>query len=67
MSEFAELKLDGKTYNLPIITGSEDERAIDIRKLRAETNYITLDSGYGNSGSCQSAITFIDGDKGILR
>ena len=67
MSEFAELKLDGKTYNLPIITGSEDEKAIDIRKLRAETNYITLDSGYGNSGSCQSSITFIDGDKGILR
>ena len=67
MSDFAELKLEGKTYNLPIIVGTENEKAIDIRKLRQETNYITLDSGYGNTGSCTSSITFIDGEKGILR
>lgn len=67
MSDFAELKLEGKTYKLPTVVGTENEKAIDIRKLRQDTNYITLDSGYGNSGSCQSAITFIDGDNGILR
>ncbi len=67
MSDFAELKLEGKTYKLPIIVGSENEKAIDIRKLRAETNYVTLDSGYGNTGACKSDITFIDGEKGILR
>lgn len=67
MSEFAELKLDGKTHKLPIITGSENEKAIDIRKLRADTGCITIDSGYGNTGSCTSGITFIDGEKGILR
>ena len=47
--------------------GSEGEQAIDVSKLRAETGYITLDQGYGNTGSCKSDITFIDGDKGILR
>ena len=67
MSDFAELKLEGKTYQLPIVVGSENEKAIDIRKLRAETNYVTLDSGYGNTGACKSEITFIDGEKGILR
>lgn len=67
MSEVAELKLDGKTYNLPIIEGTEGEKAIDIRKLRAESNYITIDSGFGNTGSCTSSITFIDGEDGILR
>ena len=67
MSDFAELKLEGKTYQLPIIAGTENEKAIDIRKLRAESGYITLDSGYGNTGACTSAITFIDGEKGILR
>ena len=63
----AELRLDGKTIELPVVVGSEGERAIDIRKLRAETGYITLDPGYANSGSCQSDVTFIDGEKGILR
>lgn len=67
MTEFAELKIAGKSYQLPIITGSQNEKAIDIRKLRDETGYITLDSGYGNTGACQSSITFIDGEKGILR
>jgi len=67
MSETAELKLDGKTYSLPIVTGTENEKAIDITSLRAETGYITLDSGYKNTGATESAITFLDGEKGILR
>jgi citrate synthase len=67
MAEKAELRVGDRVIELPIIVGSEGERAIDIRKLRAETGLITLDPGYVNTGSCQSAITFIDGDKGILR
>jgi citrate synthase len=67
MEETATLILDGKEYKLPIIVGTENERAIDIRSLRADTGYIALDDGYGDTGSCQSAITFIDGEKGILR
>ena len=67
MSRTAKLELDGTTYELPIIEGTEKELAIDISSLRAQTGYITLDDGYGNTGSCSSAITFIDGDKGILR
>ncbi len=67
MNDFAELKVEGKTYKFPVIVGTEGEKAIDIRKLRDDTGYITLDSGYGNTGSCLSAITFIDGEKGILR
>lgn len=63
----AVLTIDGKVYELPIIEGSEHEKAIDIRKLRAESGYVTFDSGYGNTGACQSDITFIDGDLGILR
>jgi len=63
----ARLSLDGKDYDLPVITGSEGERAIDIRKLRDTTGAITLDPGYGNTGACTSSITFIDGDKGILQ
>lgn len=58
---------DNKTLDLPIIVGTENEHAIDIAALRKETGYITLDPGYGNTGSCQSSITFIDGEKGILR
>jgi citrate synthase len=67
MSESAELRVGDQTIELPIIVGSEGERAVDITKLRATTGYITLDPGYANSGSCQSAITFIDGEEGILR
>jgi citrate synthase len=63
----AELRIGDKTLELPIIVGSEGERAIDIRKLRDQTGYVTMDPGYANTGACKSAITFIDGDAGILR
>lgn len=63
----AYLILDGTTYELPVIVGTENEHALDITKLRRETGYITFDPGYGNTGSCSSAITFVDGEKGILR
>ncbi len=64
MSDEATLILDEKQYRFPIREGTEGERAIDIQDLRARTGYITLDPGYGNTGSCQSAITFIDGETG---
>jgi citrate synthase len=67
MSKEAKLELDGKTYVLPTFEGSEAEKAVDVSSLRANTGYITLDDGYGNTGSCVSKITFIDGEKGILR
>ena len=67
MEQTAKLIMNGKTYELPIIIGSEGERGIDISKLRQETGLITLDPGYANTGSCQSNITFMDGEKGILR
>lgn len=63
----AKLVYEGKEYELQVIEGSEQERAIDIRNLRRDTGLITYDPGYGNSGSCESSITFIDGEKGILR
>lgn len=63
----AKLQLEDQNIELPVIVGSENEKAIDIRKLRSETGHITLDSGYGNTGACESKITFIDGEKGILR
>ncbi|MCB2180557.1 MAG: citrate synthase [Desulfobulbaceae bacterium] len=62
----AQVILDGKTYTLPVIIGSEGEKAIDIRTLRAETGYVTIDSGYMNTGSCGSNITYLDGEQGIL-
>jgi len=67
MNKTAKLELDGKSYELPTVTGSEGEKAIEISSLRDNTGYITLDDGYGNTGSCTSAVTFIDGEKGILR
>jgi citrate synthase len=67
MNDSVELHWDGKKILLPLIEGSAGERAIDISKLRDETGLITLDNGYGNTGSCESTITFIDGEKGILR
>src|SRR5690606_4358657 len=67
MSENAELKVGEKVYSLPIIKGSEEEKAIDISRLRAESGLITIDPGYKNTGSTQSAITFLDGEKGVLR
>jgi citrate synthase len=63
----AILSIDGKEISLPIITGSENENAIDISSLRKETGYITLDPGYANTGACKSDITFINGETGILR
>ena len=67
MDEFITLTYNGTEILLPVVTGSEGEKAIDISSLRAETGFITLDPGYGNTGSCLSAITFMDGEKGILR
>jgi citrate synthase len=63
----AELNIDGKALSLPTVVGTEQEKAIDIRQLRAQTGYVTLDQGYMNTGAVTSSITFIDGDKGILR
>ena len=63
----AILTIDGKSYTLPIITGSEGDKAIDISRLLQESGYITLDTGYKNTGACTSAITYLDGNKGILR
>lgn len=67
MSRIATLEIDGKKYELPIIEGTENETAIDIKNLRNEAGVITLDPGYKNTGSCESTITFLDGEKGILR
>ena len=67
MAESAELLLDGKSISLPIIEGTEHEKAFDIGKLRDQTGYVTLDSGYKNTGATKSAITFLDGEGGILR
>ncbi len=67
MEETVQIVYQGKTYTFPLVEGTEGERAIDIRRLRQKTGLITLDPGYANTGSCQSAITFMDGEKGILR
>ena len=66
MSEIAKIELDGTIYELPVIEGSENEKAIDISKLRELTGYITLDTGYKNTGATKSSITFLDGELGIL-
>ncbi len=67
MVDVAKLVINGKELTLPVIEGSEGEKAIDIRSLRQETGYITFDPGFGNTGTCRSAITYMDGEKGILR
>jgi citrate synthase len=67
MSDFAEIVYDGKSYQLPVVEGSEGEKAIDISKLRGASGLITIDRGFKNTGSTNSAITFLDGEKGILR
>jgi len=68
MPKIATIEIDGKKYEFPIIEGTENELAIDIKKLRALTGGVTtIDPGYKNTGSCESAITFLDGEKGILR
>ncbi len=67
MSKTAQVVFEGKTYELPVIEGSEGEQAIDISKFRAQSGVITIDPGFKNTGSTKSAITFLDGEKGILR
>lgn len=67
MSNTATIEIDGKKIELPLVKGTENEVAIDIAKLRAQTGLITIDPGYKNTGACESAITFLDGEKGILR
>ena len=67
MSETVKLTIEDKTYELPVVEGSENEKAIDISKLRSQTGYITIDTGFKNTGSTTSGITFLDGEKGILR
>ncbi|SEN95155.1 citrate synthase [bacterium A37T11] len=66
MSDKALLTIDGNSYELPIITGTEQEKAIDISKLRDQSGYVTLDTGFKNTGATKSAITFLDGENGIL-
>ena len=67
MSDSASLNFEGKEIKLPVIIGSENEKAIDISKLRSETGLVTLDKGFKNTGSTTSNITYLDGEKGILR
>jgi len=67
MAKTAQLKLDDKDYVLPVIVGTEGEKAIDTRTLRATSGYIAYDQGYGNTGSCESSITYLDGENGVLR
>ncbi len=67
MTETCKITIEGKSLELPIVTGAEGEKGIDIATLRQETGYVTLDDGYRNTGSCQSTISFINGEKGILR
>ncbi len=67
MSDTVKIFFEGNTYEFPLIVGTEGEKAVDIKKMRQETGLITYDPGFGNTGSCQSAITFMDGEKGILR
>ncbi len=63
----ATLTLNGQDYQFPVTVGSEGEVGIDIARLRAQSGAITLDPGYGNTGSCESAITYINGEQSILR
>ena len=67
MTEVAKLTANGQQVDLPMVVGTEDERALDIGKLRASTGLVTLDEGYVNTGSTTSAVTFLNGEKGILR
>lgn len=66
MSEIAKIELEGKVYEFPVVIGTENEKAIDIAKLRDTTGYITIDTGYKNTGATKSSITFLDGEEGIL-
>jgi len=66
-NETAKLIIEGKTYELPIIVGTENEKGIDITKLRNDSGYVTYDPGFANTGACSSSITYVDGENGILR
>ncbi len=67
MDENVTIKIGDRDYECPVITGTENEKAFDIRHIRADSGYISFDEGYGNTGSCQSDVTFINGEQGILR
>ena len=67
MEEIGTIQLDDKTYEFPVIEGTEKEKALDTRALRSKSGYVTFDEGYGNTGSCMSNITFINGEQGVLR
>ncbi len=67
MAKKAELHYDGKVFDIPVVTGTENESAIDISNLRKDAGIITLDRGFKNTGSTESAITFLNGEEGILR
>ena len=67
MSETAKIVIGGATHDLPIVVGTEGDRAVDITRLRDTTGHVTLDEGYANTGSCRSAITFVDGERSVLR
>ena len=67
MDKSAKIEFNGKSYTFPVITGSENEEAIDIKNLRSEVGLITYDPGYKNTGHCISNITYLDGENGILR
>lgn len=67
INETAELKINGESYEIPVVTGTENEVGLDIAKLRGQTKVITLDPGFKNTGSCKSAITYLDGENGVLR
>ena len=63
----ASITIDGKEIEVPVVEGTEGEIGLDISKLRSTTGAITVDQGFGNTGSCESGVTFIDGEKGVLR
>ena len=67
MSHTVSLKIDEKEQPLSVMVGTEGEKALDIRKLRADTGFLCYDQGYGNTASCESEITFLDGEQGVLR
>ena len=67
MADSAKLTIEGKEYELPTVVGTEGERAVDIRALRSQSGFVTLDTGYKNTGSTKSAITYLDGEEGVLR
>ena len=67
MSDSVKLTYQDKTFDFPLVEGSENEKGIDIKSLRAQTGLITYDPGYKNTGSCKSGVTFLNGEEGILR